>query len=205
MGVYSEPALPRVVDVARNLKEAHPQRRRVRDGARHGSRRDRLRIRAQRSVPPAGRDVGWPRSSPQTSAGSWPASAFARRASRSAARASTPRHSRSPTTASTRPFHVDDVQRSEHRRRATRTAPGPQARGNAACRRAWPGARRSRAPWQHRPNPIQKRLFGGCQLTRPIVDLLKDADFPITELDVYYETGTPKVLGANALGVARPS
>jgi SAM-dependent methyltransferase len=59
--------------------------------------------------------------------------------------------------------------------------------------------------WQHRPNPIQKRLFGGCQLTRPIVDLLKDADFPITELDVYYETGTPKVLGANALGVARPS
>jgi hypothetical protein len=59
--------------------------------------------------------------------------------------------------------------------------------------------------WQHRLNPLQERVFGGCQLTRPIVDLLRDGDFTITELDVYYETGTPKVFGANSLGVARPS
>ena len=26
--------------------------------------------------------------------------------------------------------------------------------------------------WQHRLEPIQKRLFGGCHLTRPIVELL---------------------------------
>ncbi len=28
--------------------------------------------------------------------------------------------------------------------------------------------------WQHRLEPVQKRLFGGCHLTRPIVDLLND-------------------------------
>jgi ubiquinone/menaquinone biosynthesis C-methylase UbiE len=59
--------------------------------------------------------------------------------------------------------------------------------------------------WQHRLNPLQERLFGGCQLTRPIVDLLRDGGFTITELDVYYEAGTPKVFGANSLGVARPA
>ena len=45
-----------------------------------------------------------------------------------------------------------------------------------------------------------QRLFGGCHLTRPIVQLLKDGGFAISELDVYYEKGTPKVLGANSLG-----
>ncbi|HEX4690014.1 MAG TPA: methyltransferase domain-containing protein [Solirubrobacteraceae bacterium] len=57
--------------------------------------------------------------------------------------------------------------------------------------------------WQHRLEPFQKRLFGGCHLTRPIVDLLKDAGFEITELDVFYEESSPKVTGANSLGIAR--
>jgi ubiquinone/menaquinone biosynthesis C-methylase UbiE len=57
--------------------------------------------------------------------------------------------------------------------------------------------------WQHRLEPIQKRVFGGCHLTRPTVRLLEAAGFAITELDVYYEKGAPKVLGANSLGVAR--
>jgi SAM-dependent methyltransferase len=56
--------------------------------------------------------------------------------------------------------------------------------------------------WQHRLEPIQKRLFGGCHLTRPIVDLLKRAGFTITDLDVFYEEGTPKFVGANSLGAA---
>ena len=56
--------------------------------------------------------------------------------------------------------------------------------------------------WQHRLEPMQKRVFGGCHLTRPIVDLLTAAGFTITELDVFYEEGTPKALGANSLGGA---
>jgi SAM-dependent methyltransferase len=56
--------------------------------------------------------------------------------------------------------------------------------------------------WQHRLEPVQKRLFGGCHLTRPIVDLLEHAGFTITEVDVFYEEGTPKFVGANSLGAA---
>jgi hypothetical protein len=55
--------------------------------------------------------------------------------------------------------------------------------------------------WQHRLEPLQKRLFGGCHLTRPIADLLTDAGFTITEIDVFYEKG-PKPLGADSLGMA---
>ena len=56
--------------------------------------------------------------------------------------------------------------------------------------------------WQHRLEPLQKRVAGGCHLTRPIADLLTDAGFTLTELDVFYEQGAPKVLGAESLGVA---
>jgi SAM-dependent methyltransferase len=56
--------------------------------------------------------------------------------------------------------------------------------------------------WQHRLEPVQKRLFGGCHLTRPVVDLLTTAGFTITDLDVFYEERTPKPVGANSLGAA---
>ena len=56
--------------------------------------------------------------------------------------------------------------------------------------------------WQHRLEPVQKRVFGGCHLTRRIVEIVSAAGFRVTDLDVYYEEGTPKPLGANSLGVA---
>ena len=56
--------------------------------------------------------------------------------------------------------------------------------------------------WQHRLNPLQNRLFGGCNLNRPTVDLLRGAGFEIAQVDAYYEKGSPKFLGANSLGVA---
>ena len=56
--------------------------------------------------------------------------------------------------------------------------------------------------WQHRLEPIQKRVFGGCHLTRPIADLLTAAGFTITEVEVFYEKGAPKTLGADSLGIA---
>ena len=56
--------------------------------------------------------------------------------------------------------------------------------------------------WQRRLEPLQKRAFGGCHLTRPIVDLLTTAGFEITELDVFYEKGAPKFGGADSLGIA---
>jgi SAM-dependent methyltransferase len=56
--------------------------------------------------------------------------------------------------------------------------------------------------WQRRLEPIQKRVFGGCHLTRPVVQLLTNAGFTIREVDVFYEEGTPKFLGADSLGAA---
>ena len=59
--------------------------------------------------------------------------------------------------------------------------------------------------WQHRLEPMQKRMFGGCHLTRPIVDLLTDNGFSIVDVDVFYEKGAPKWLAAESLGVALPA
>lgn len=57
--------------------------------------------------------------------------------------------------------------------------------------------------WQHRLEPLQKRLFGGCHLTRPTVSLLREAGFEIAEVDEFYEKGAPKYAGALSLGIAR--
>ena len=56
--------------------------------------------------------------------------------------------------------------------------------------------------WQHRIEPIQKRVAGGCHLTRPIADLISEAGFTIKEIDVFYEDNAPKPWGAASLGVA---
>jgi SAM-dependent methyltransferase len=56
--------------------------------------------------------------------------------------------------------------------------------------------------WQHRLEPVQKRLFGGCHLTRRVPDMLTAAGFEIVELDQFYEDSAPKVVGAESLGVA---
>lgn len=56
--------------------------------------------------------------------------------------------------------------------------------------------------WQHRLEPMQKRVFGGCHLTRPIPHILRDAGFVITVLDEFYEDSAPKVMAADSLGVA---
>ena len=56
--------------------------------------------------------------------------------------------------------------------------------------------------WQRRLEPLQKRLFGGCHVTRPIADLITAAGFAIVDLDTFYQPGT-KFDGACSLGVAR--
>ncbi|MCW4353568.1 methyltransferase domain-containing protein [Hoyosella sp. YIM 151337] len=59
--------------------------------------------------------------------------------------------------------------------------------------------------WQDRLNPIQQRLFGGCNLNRPIVSLIEEAGFTIKEVDQFYEDGAPKFMGALSLGTATAS
>jgi SAM-dependent methyltransferase len=56
--------------------------------------------------------------------------------------------------------------------------------------------------WQHRLEPVQKRVFGGCHLTRPVAGMVISAGFTIAALDEFYEDGAPKLLGADSLGSA---
>lgn len=62
-----------------------------------------------------------------------------------------------------------------------------------------PGVQR----WQRRLEPLQKRLVGGCHLTRDVPELLRAAGFEVVELDRFYLRGAPRPIGAQWLGVAR--
>ena len=55
---------------------------------------------------------------------------------------------------------------------------------------------------QRRLEPLNKRVFGGCHLTRPITDLITSAGFAIKDVDTFYEPGAPKFAGADSLGIA---
>jgi SAM-dependent methyltransferase len=45
------------------------------------------------------------------------------------------------------------------------------------------------ARWQERLNPIQRRLFGGCHLDRPIDRLIEASGLRVDRLDNYYAAG----------------
>jgi hypothetical protein len=58
--------------------------------------------------------------------------------------------------------------------------------------------------WQDRLTPIQRRVFGGCHLNRPIDQLVKRAGLRMTKLDNYFANG-PKPFGYMFEGVATKS
>jgi ubiquinone/menaquinone biosynthesis C-methylase UbiE len=56
--------------------------------------------------------------------------------------------------------------------------------------------------WQHRLDPIQRRVAGGCHLDRPIAALITRAGFQLLEVEEFYEPGSPKFLSADTMGIA---
>jgi ubiquinone/menaquinone biosynthesis C-methylase UbiE len=58
------------------------------------------------------------------------------------------------------------------------------------------------ATWQHRLNPIWRRLAVGCNLTRPVQKLLDEAGFAIRRIEHYYLDGAPRPVGFLCQGVA---
>jgi len=51
------------------------------------------------------------------------------------------------------------------------------------------------AAWQHRLEPLNRRLAGGCHLTRRISESIEGAGFEMQHLDRYYSEGEPKPWG----------
>ena len=54
---------------------------------------------------------------------------------------------------------------------------------------------------QHRLTPLQRRVFGGCHINRPIDELISSAGFDLSRLDNYYMRG-PRAVGYMFEGVA---
>jgi ubiquinone/menaquinone biosynthesis C-methylase UbiE len=202
VGLYGEHVLPRVVNVACGLKAAKPLRQRVCDGLEgdvieigFGSGLNvpfyPATVTKVAAVEPA--EVGWKLAEKRLNASSVPVE-------------------RSGLDGQTLPF-ADDSFDTALSTWTMCTIPDV-GRALAELRRVIkPGGtlrfvEHGLAPdesvrrWQHRLEPMQKRVFGGCHLTRRVPDLLTSAGFEIVELDQFYEDGAPKVMGANSLGAA---
>jgi len=59
--------------------------------------------------------------------------------------------------------------------------------------------------WQERIEPIWKPIGGGCHLTRSVPDMLNVAGFEIVEMDQMYLPSTPRPMGYNYWGTAKPA
>ncbi|WP_372784454.1 class I SAM-dependent methyltransferase [Phenylobacterium sp.] len=61
------------------------------------------------------------------------------------------------------------------------------------------------AKWQRRVEPVWKRLFGGCHLTRPISTAIATAGFRLGQVDSMYVPKTPRIAAWNEWGAATPA
>ena len=203
MGLYGEQILPRMVDKACGMKSSDPLRRRVCEGlagnvveigfgSGHNVPFYPAEVAEVSAVEPS--DVGWRLAAERVGATSVPI----RRSGLDGASLPFPDDTFDAAVSTWTMCTIPDLAAAlAELRRVLR--PGGTLHFVEHGLAPDEGVRR----WQHRLEPVQKRVFGGCHLTRPIVDRITAAGFTVAELDVFYEEKTPKPFGANSLGVAR--
>ncbi|WP_406367853.1 class I SAM-dependent methyltransferase [Streptomyces sp. NBC_01546] len=204
MGCYGEHVLPRIVNAACGAKTARPLRRRVCEGLRgevveigfgtgHNVPFYPPAVTGVAAIEPS--DLGWRLAADRV------------RAARVPVR-------RAGLDGQSLPF-ADDTFDTALSTWTLCTIPDPDAALREVRRVLKPGGtfhflEHGLAPaedegvrrWQRRIEPVHKRLFGGCHLTRQAVDMLTAAGFRVTALDVFYQKSTPKTMGADSLGIA---
>ncbi|MFD8632813.1 class I SAM-dependent methyltransferase [Streptomyces sp. NPDC059533] len=204
MGFYGERILPRIIDLACGVKQAGPLRRRVCEGLRgevveigfgsgHNVPFYPPEVTGVAAVEPS--DLGWKLAADRVGASRIPVR-------------------RAGLDGQSLPFG-DDTFDAALCTWTLCTVPDPGAALRELRRVLKPGGtlhfvEHGLAPqadprvrdWQRRLEPLNKRLLGGCHLTRPTVGMLEAAGFTITALDVFYEEGAPKPMGAASLGTA---
>jgi len=202
MGLYGDQVLPRMIDVLGGMKAAEPQRQRVCDGLAgevveigfgsglnvpfYPSAVDRVA-----AIEPA--DVGWKLARKRLGSTTVPVQ-------RSGLDGQSLRFGDDTFDAALSTWTLCTIPDLDVALRELRRVLKPGGRLHFVEHGLAPDGPVQR--WQHRLEPMQKRIFGGCHLTRPIVDTLTGAGFTIDEVDVFYEAGSPKFVGANSLGVA---
>ena len=202
MGIYSDHVLPRIINVACGMKQSNPLRERVCDGL--NGRVIEIGFGSGLNVP------FYPETVTSVSAGE-PADLGWKLAQRRVT-ASTIPVERAGLDGQSLPF-PDDAYDTAISTWTLCTIPNAAQALREVRRVLKPGGtlhfvEHGLAPdekvqrWQHRFNPIQKKVFGGCNLDRPIVDLITGAGFTIKDVDIFYEKGAPKFVAADSLGVA---
>lgn len=202
MGIYTEKVLPHIIDKACGMKSAVPLRQRVCDGLHgrvveigfgsgHNIPHYPATVTGVAAVEPA--DVGWKLAGTRLAA----ASVRVERTGLDGQALPLPDHSCDTALSTWTLCTIPDVA----------TALGEVQRvlkpgGTLHFVEHGLAPDENVQRWQHRLEPMQKRLFGGCHLSRPIADLLTDAGFTLSEVEVFYEDGAPKFLAADTLGVA---
>ena len=203
MGFYAEQVVPRVIEVACGVSAAQPLRRRVCAplegdvlelgfGSGHNVAFYPDTVRSVAAIEPS--DVAWRKAMPRARASDAPI----RRAGLDGQRLPFPDASFDSALSTWTLCTIPDVSAAlSEVRRVLR----PGAVFHFVEHGLAPDAPVRR--WQRRLEPLQKRLCGGCHLTRPIVDLIADGGFDVLHVDRFYEDGSPKFLGADVLGAAR--